>query len=236
MATLAYPAFQGQSNFVLLAGAFLLPAVGVTLRRERGSGTTRALGLAAVAFIPAVIIQGKGWDYHSIPARGFLFLAVVDLLRSRERPIIDAFLAAAAFFSLLPLGVYRNGFRVEAEAHLAGLPPGASVMLIGSSPMMAWPMVDEHGLNWAMQQFSLWQIGAILDGAEGLEQPVRRMVAQDLAKEPNILIVDRRGKIGPLAKALLPPGYLDRCKLRLRTSRMESYLCNPRIGEPHRVP
>jgi hypothetical protein len=70
-------------------------------------------------------------------------------------------LVASAALCCVPFGIYHNGFRAEAERHLANVRPGSSVVALVTNPSMVWPMVDEHHLNWQLHAMSVWQINAL---------------------------------------------------------------------------
>lgn len=209
-----------------LTAAFVVAALGSVIEWRSGSAETRVMAVAALAFLPAFFLLGKGWDYHSIPARGFLFLAVaMELIRSRGRPLTDGLLAAAALLTLLPPGVYRNPFRAEMNAHLAYVPRGGRVAVMTADPMRAWPMVDDRGLEWASRHFAFWQLQAIALGRmPELTAVLERHVAEDLRNRPDAVIVDREPNLGPRVRALLPYGFLDDYVLHARTPRFETYI------------
>lgn len=215
-----YGSFGQQPAYFIPVTAFVLAIAGAWLGRRKGTCETRTLIAASVAFIPAVLLQDKGFDYHSIPVRGFLCLAILLELRSPCDLLGDAMLAGAAMLCCLPTGLYHNVFRREMERHLAGA--RGSIIVIDSNPSMAWPMVEEDHLDWRLHAMSAWQISAVVSHPELLPQ-VRRIFAPDLATHPDILVLDRRPTLGPIAHLLIPPGYLRCYALRLRTARMESY-------------
>jgi hypothetical protein len=218
-----YWAFVQVPHYFAPLAASIIAAGGAWLGRRKGSPESRAALLAALSFMPAVFLQGRGFGYHLIPVRGFLCLAIaIELLESRRDRIGDAMLALSAILFFFPLGVYRNGFRPEMEEHLAGVRPGTTTIVLSVTPPMAWPMVEEHRLDWQLHAFSTWQAGAaVVD--KSLLPEVRRIFAPDLAKHPDLLIIDRRPFVGTAARALLPAHYLDCYSLRLRTGRIESY-------------
>lgn len=232
----AYGFFRGAPNPTLLLAPFALAGLGLVLARRRVPAVTKALAIAALAFIPAVLVQDKGWAYQSVPARGFLFLAVMLALSgTRRQPIAYGFLAVSAFLCFLPIGIYRNQYRREMETHLSDVPSGSSIVVLASNPKVAWPMVEEHHLRWTMRQFSLWQIPAIVSGQDkGIERDLKRIVAEDLNQKPDVLIVDRRPVEGDAAKAMLPKGYLDEYIPQIRTPRLESYFYKRSVRLQHR--
>ncbi|HEX6071606.1 MAG TPA: hypothetical protein VFY95_01190 [Sphingomicrobium sp.] len=218
----AYGSFQGHTTNALCFIAFGLALIGAVGRK--GAPATRALVITAVAFLPAVIIQGKGWPYHTIPARGFLFLAIaIELFRHRGRPAQDGLLVAAAVLCLQPFGVYQNQFRSQMERHLDGVPRGSSIAVLASNPSLAWPMVDEYGLKWTLREAALWRLEAS-NGNPALTAALKREVAEDLEVRPDVLIIARRQRMGPAAEALLPVGYLVGYRPKLQTRTFRSYV------------
>lgn len=224
MARRAYGAFIGEfTSPVLVALSLVLTAGGVLIGRRKGSPASRALLLAAIAFLPAVLLQGKGWSYQTLPVRGLLFLAIaVDFAASRRNPVGDAFLLAAAALSLLPIGVYRNDFRPEMEAHLRGIAPGSSIIVLASNPSTAWPMVEERDLRWKLSQFCLWQMAAAAKD-RALEDDLRRIVARDSKKRPDYIVIDRKPVLGLAAGSLVPLETQHEYRLRKVSARFATY-------------
>lgn len=218
-----YGPFGQQPNYVALVIVLALTGGGIFFGKRSIGPESRALLLASLAFIPAVLVQSKGFPYHSIPVRGYLALAIiVDLIRSRGSPFADSLLVGSAIMCGLPMGVYHNGFQSEVEQHLVGVRPGTSIIVVASNPSMAWPAVAQHGLVWRLHAFSTWQINSVVRDPS-LLRDVRRIYSRDFAKNPEVLIIDRRPVVGDVAHAMLPPGYLKCYSLRRRTKLMESY-------------
>lgn len=214
----AYRYIQGPSILPLVLVTFGIALVGFLSSRHRGDPVSRTLGVAALAFLVAMIAQGKGWTYHSVPARGFLFLALaVELMRLRERPFSYALMATAAGLCFFPVGVYQNPFRAEMEAHIADLPRRTSIMVLSDNPSVAWPMVDERGLSWASRQFSLWQGVAAGKGVRAAQNAMRQAISRDLEKKPQIIML-----VGD-STDLVPRHALADYDLRRRTERFTSY-------------
>ncbi len=214
----AYRHIQGPSILPLVLVTFGVALAGFLSSRHRGDPVSRTLGVAALAFLVAMIAQGKGWTYHSVPARGFLFLALaVELMRLRERPFSYALMATAAGLCFFPVGVYQNPFRAEIDAHLAGLSRGTSIIVLSDNPSVGWPMVEERGLSWGSRQFSLWQGVAAGNGVRAAQHAMRRTISRDLENEPQILVL-----VGD-STDLVPRHALADYELRRRTERFTSY-------------
>jgi hypothetical protein len=221
----AYGSFTGNAYPVVTMFAFL--AVAASLIQRRLSPAGLALMIAAVAFIPAVLIQGKWWPYQTVPARGFLFLAVaVELMRGRTRVLPDVLFVAAAAMCFTTFGIYRNPYRAETELHLRGVPPGASIAVLSVNPALAWPMVEDHHLKWSLSQLCLWQLPASERDPQ-IAADVKARLDRDLKRAPDVLVLDRRPPAAGEIKSMLPASYLNGYRLKLRTRDMESYV---RIG------
>lgn len=223
MARRAYGAFIGEFlSPILVLLSLILAAVGIAIGRRKGSPASRALLVAALAFLPA-ILQAKGWSYHTLPTRGLLFLAIaVEIFQSRRNPIGDAFLLGAGLLCLLPFGVYQNSFRAEMETHLKGVAPGSSIIVLASNPSTAWPMVEEHHLRWSMSQFCLWQMAAATKDP-ALNADLRQIVAKDFAKRPDYVVIDRKPVLGLAATALVSDASLVHYDLTARSERFDYY-------------
>lgn len=214
----AYRYIQGPSILPLVLVTFGIALVGFLSSRHRGDPVSRTIGVAALAFLVAMIAQGKGWTYHSVPARGFLFLALaVELMRLRERPFSYALMATAAGLCFLPVGTYQNPFRAEMDSHIADLPRGTSIIVLSDNPSVAWPMVDERGLSWTSRQFSLWQGVAAGKGVRAARDAMHRAISSDLEKKPQILML-----VGD-STDMVPRHALADYELRRRTERFTSY-------------
>jgi hypothetical protein len=210
-------------NYTLLAVALVCAGAGALLGRRTGSLESRVLTIASLAFVPVVLIQNKGFIYHSIPLRGFLCLAIIEeFLRMRTKPFADGLLFASALVCCSPIIPYANPLQAEMDRHLAGVLPGTSIIVLAGNPTAAWPMVSDHRLDWQLHEFSPWQVYAVVRHPELLPE-ARRIVAPDLAKRPEILILDRRPILGNVTRELLPPGYLRCYKERLRTLKLDSF-------------
>jgi hypothetical protein len=205
----SYGAIQGPSVLPLVLMTFALGLLGLLL--SKGKHTSLALLVAGLGFLGAMVWQGKGWGYHGIPARGFLFLAVTAELMRPQKPITTALLTTAALLCFLPNGLYRNPFRVEIEQHLAGIPRGTSVYFLAENPMVAWPMVEERGLKWGSKQMCLWQGVAAAKGNHGAKATFFRLIEEDISRKPELIVA--------------PAGYVPRAngyQPWLRTARFIS--------------
>ena len=213
-----YPYFQSNLGYWTFDAALLFGVVGAAAGLRKGSAESRVLALSALAFLPAVILQAKGWSYQTIPVRGFLFLAVVaELMRERKNPFADATLVGAALLTFCPVGLYSNSRAPYTNEHLKSLNPGTTITALTTNPSMVWPMIEDHHLQWTSRQFCLWQASAANENKDYLPA-LRRIVAQELAQKPHIILVDRRPFIARTITEAIPPGALSGYRLRRRTS------------------
>lgn len=216
-----YGYFTGTATYWLLIIAIVAAIIGAIIGKRTGYPESRMLALAALAFIPAIALQAKGWSYQTIPVRGFLFLAIVtEIMRQRRPPWIDAPLVAAAVLCFYPYGVYRNGRAAETNQHLVGLAPGTTVTAITSNPSMVWPTVEDRKLTWVSRQFCTWQIFAARENPKFVPS-LQRLVAEEIGRRPQVIIIDRRPHIAGVMGQIVPPmpGY----RLHKRTRAMVSY-------------
>jgi len=202
-----YGQIQGPS---ILPFVLILFAVG-GLALLRPSRTALMLLCAALAYLLAMILQGKGWSYHSVPARGFLFLALAVELMRRPKLVQATLLTVAALLCFLPTGVYRNPFRDEIEQHLMGFPRGTSVYAVSDNPMVAWPMIEDRGFKWASRQMSVWQGVASREAA-------RQVIAESMIRKPRLVVLH-----GP-SDLISLDGY----RLHKRSERFVSYVRSAR--------
>jgi len=224
MARRAYGAFVGEFTSPVLVGlSLILAGLGAAIGRRSGSPYSRALIVAALAFLPAAILQAKGWSYHTLPTRGLLFFAIaVEIVRIRRNPIGDALMVGAALLSLLPLGVYRNSFREEMGMHLRAIPEGSSIVILASNPSTAWPMVEERHLKWELSQFCLWQMASATKDASLLTD-LRTIVAKDLRKRPDYVVIDKEPVLGLAAASLIPQVDLADYSMTTSSPRFDTF-------------
>ena len=223
MAYKAYGEFYGGYALQFPLIALLITAFGLWLGQRKGFPVSRSLFIASLAFLPAAIIQAKGWSYHTIPTRGFLFLAITaELMYYRRRPIADACLVGAALMCFFPVGIYRNIYRPDVEPLLANVAPGTSVLVVSPNPSAAWPMVEERGFIWSSRQFCLWQAGAAL-ADPGQIPEVREIVRLDLARRPDILLIDRRPIVKPVIDGVIQQDELGDYVFKGRSRLFDAY-------------
>lgn len=222
-----YGHFTGTATYRLLIAAVVIAMLGAASSKRTGSPESRMLALTALAFLPAVVLQAKGWSYQTILVRGFLFLAIVaELMRLRRSPWADSLLVAAAVLCFSPFGIYRNSREAETNQHLAGLPPGTTITAITANPSMVWPMIEDRKLTWTSRQFCTWQIFAAQHDARYLPA-IRELIAEEVGRRPQVIIVDRRKQISSVVDQVVTPKELAEYRLHRRTRLMDSYLLNP---------
>lgn len=159
----------------LFVAAAILPQV-----RALGAGRaplSAAALIAATGFAAAWLIQHKGWPYQSIPATGLLAFAFAALL-------IEAWDAVGAFVRklapavlLLPVALVLTPTQApitpetDIAPALAGLRDGASVAIVSTEGITAWPAAVGHGFRFPSRYGLLWMLPAIDADANGARDP-----------------------------------------------------------------
>lgn len=144
-----------------------------------------AAGVGATA---AMLVQGKGWSYHFVPARGLLFLsaalAVLSVLhavgaswlRQRLGLSIQRVATITAFAMMLPLGAlmvrrtinmndgawprqFADLQTLVEQSRPAGRPLTMATLSLELFP--AFPVIEVMGGRWASRYSCLWTIPAI---------------------------------------------------------------------------
>lgn len=221
MLVAAYGAFKGTTYPFMSAVALLLFVLGFATRQRSSVGVI--LAAVALAFIPAVLIEAKWWDYQTLPMRAFLFFVIItEITKARGRPFSDALLVASGILCLYPFGPYRNSFRQQMEQHLQGVAPGSSIAVLAVDPGLAWPIVEDRHLDWRLRESCLWQLPASSHDPVVAAQ-LKQLINDDLARRPEVLVFDRHPLVEPIVKSMLPTGYLAAYRLQRRTGRIESY-------------
>lgn len=185
-ATYAYFTASSPAGFVMPLLIFGIAALPIAGRHEAAPFV-----VAALAFLLAFVVQGKGWGYHALPALGMLLVA---LCLSFRRSILRDALAAAAI-GLMLLGNARFYQPDRRLAAVIDAPRGTTVAILSVSTRPLWPLMEERGYRWPLRYFSLWTLPAIVEGVQGADafaSELRSHVSQDLrCAPPDILVIDR---------------------------------------------
>jgi hypothetical protein len=184
--------------------------------------------VAATAFILAVVIQHKGFDYHFFPAFAFALLsvAITALRRARARltwplsPVLGLLYAGTLILSLerLAIGIVfgEENRRLTASygrlATSSEVPPARDprgFAVLSADLRHPFPMVTELGLRWPLRVPSLWVLPTVAQGCRpagdqdrALERRFTDAVWDDLARANVAVMV-----IAPLPVQMHPrPG------------------------------
>ena len=155
---------------------------------------SRLLGFVTLAFAAAVLLQGKGWGYHWMPARAVALLtltvAATDVFermplprRAQLRDVLPiatlvAVLAAANAQRTRDAGIMRLAMRgyayqlpamlTLAERHA----PSGSVAALSTNLAAAFPLVYLIEGRWGLRYNALWPLPALYDPQpRGRERP-----------------------------------------------------------------
>jgi len=206
-------AYQGWGNSVsyqlrqpVMGMAFLVLTCWLLYGRPRSTIAQGALALA-IAFLVAYFLQGKGWRYHSIPAMGFLALAIVaeaECFGPRQMSAATRASTALAALVLLSLAVppirsiWIND-HANAERATADLRPGDVVAVLPGSGY--WPLPEERGFVWPLRHMVYWMLAYAPEVGSGKLNPVAeksvaegvRNAARDLICHPPQRILEDAG-------------------------------------------
>lgn len=174
-----------------------------------------AFTMAGVGALVAALVQRKGWDYHLLPALGFLLVAAAVRVLSpgteyRLRPA--AFAACAVLLIALasaPLALLRDRFsETGTEATVRALAalfsdhagPRGTVYGFITSPRDVHPAVVLAGSRWASAPGSLYLLPAAVrdNGDPRLKQrreaaaarQEKRVLSDLIAAPPAVIVVD----------------------------------------------
>lgn len=219
----AYGAFGGAPLLLQPAIAvMLLASLAVWPMRHRLRPASISAGVAAIAFLLAYLLQRKGFAYQAIPALGLALVCLCAAFAGlvRRPRILTALAGAGALLLALALPWISGPSRFDgaARAATAGLPDGASLLVLTSSGTTAWPLVEERHFGWPSRHMTLWMLGPIwLARADGQSSPALERLGLRIVAEaataircdrPAMILVDRR------YDALAGPGgvlgYFDR--------------------------
>jgi hypothetical protein len=199
----------------------------IILILRRGAGPQPALAVlvsASAGFAAAYLMQGKGWPYHSLPMLALVLIALAiaiayprpatapDRNRDRAKSLGAKSLGATAALGILAVSsfAYLN-IAVDTRAAIALVkqvgPPHPSIVAITADPAIGFPLVRAVDGRWISGHWGLWVTGnaATRRLERGLDEPMRRRLAADVATErqrligeirdgkPDIILIDDRG-------------------------------------------
>ncbi|HEX7693118.1 MAG TPA: hypothetical protein VF409_01430 [Sphingomonas sp.] len=206
-------AYQGWGNSIsyqmrqpVIGMTFLLLLSLLLYGRPRSTIARGALALV-IAFLIAYFLQGKGWRYHSIPAMGFLALAVVaeaECWCARLTSVSARASAALALLVLLCLvvppvrSIWIND-HANAQRATRDLRPGDVVAVLPGSGY--WPIPEQRHLIWPLRHMVYWMLAYAPGVGSGKLNPIAeksvvegvRHVARDLICHPPRRILEDAG-------------------------------------------
>ncbi|MXQ08679.1 hypothetical protein GQ651_12555 [Alphaproteobacteria bacterium GH1-50] len=181
-----------------------LAVVGLALGSGTEPGPRRAL-LLFLAALAAYALQGNGFSYHAAPAHALAVIALA-LMAAQATQVARAIaaLGVIALFlnAFLSVGAYRNPLSTPLETQLAAQGIAPERLLVWSPSLLpAFPLALETGADWTGHAASLWLLPGTLDMVENgateddprhaVLRRSREQMARDLARCPDVLIVDR---------------------------------------------
>lgn len=190
------------------------------LRDRRFAAPVMPFLASATYSLGAAIVQGKGWQYHFLPAAVFAYCGLAPVLagtirelgsRPRAAPVLKALVAAGLMTGAATTAVAaaRNtptfgslGLIPQALRSVAANGDPVYAFSVEVQPML--PAVPLLGLHWASRYSSLWPLPALLraereqgspDAARLLatyRPPFTQSVIDDFGRHrPRIVLVDR---------------------------------------------
>jgi putative flippase GtrA len=219
LALQAYVPFYGTSAAMIIKAtifwcAALLLAVHVANRcPEPLRSWMHALGLAALGFLLAFLVQAKGFAYHLLPARitielifGVAIAALAAGVLKFDQIAAWAKFAAAVCLAVIagnavlnPAARYPDFFAQAIAAHSLKPP---SVFIASTNVSHGFPLTIEQGLAWGSRFPTQWlapYAAANLDAegapADDLSRFALQATIDDLIRfEPQLVIIDERPK------------------------------------------
>lgn len=203
---LAYGGFSGDPLLLKLELAVLVLAwLAIRLAKRPVPLAAQGAGVAATGWLLAYLMQGKGFEYHLIPALGcglaalFAFLA---LARPQPSPAWGSAIAALLAALAIPFTAGPARFDQAARHATAHLPDGARVAILTPAGSTSWPLIEDRRFVWDSPHMTYWMLGAVWrdqrEGGKSAElKALGRSVAGEAArsiacKRPALVLVDTR--------------------------------------------
>ena len=206
MVTLACFGYESTLQFQLLNPFVFFWVIGgciLFVLRSPLRPLTAASIVATVGFAFSYFVQQKGFNYHTLPATGLLFLAFGSMLPVDGGKRVSTWLIACA--TAVPIvfakgsGLYRNWNEEVITALLSDTKRGTPVMMFSAHPSSMWPMVENQGYVWPSRHFGMWMLAAFakqmkVDGQlsppmQELAREVRAQTVVDLQCHPPEVII-----------------------------------------------
>ncbi len=203
---LAYDGFSGDPLLLKLELAVLvLGWLAIRLAKRPVPLAAQGAGVAAAGWLLAYFVQGKGFEYHLIPALGcglaalFAFFAIS---RPQGLPAWAAAVAALLAALAIPFSAGPARFDQAARHATAHLPDGARVAILTPAGSTSWPLVEERRFAWDSPHMTYWMLGAVwrdqrAGGTSAQLTALGRSVAGEAARSiactrPELVLVDTR--------------------------------------------
>lgn len=166
----------------------------VYARRHRDDRIPLALTLVALALLAAALVQGKGFDYHYLPALVFGLLALGYALASAGRAVQAIALGAAIAGAAITAAHWRtpdtNRFYMAQTLPIVTR-FGGPIAVLGVAMRPIWPLANYAGVEVASRFPSLWTMPYVLEqGTEADRAALRRQVIEDFQTgRPHVVFV-----------------------------------------------
>lgn len=220
--------------------------------RKADDAISTSFGLMAIGFLLAALIQGKGFHYHFLPARGFAFLAllrcwqVMPSTLSWFRGLLPRASLGLLVWVLLSAG--WSGARALAGAerrdpdHEMLVPivkaagPNASVAVLSTNLSSSWPLLADAAARSTFRYPSLWPLAAVYHSQLNVP-PQRMVIAHSPDSQPEFERAFVEGTLGDLENGrpslllvLLPDSTTPRWGGARRFDYLAYFGRNPRFG------
>ncbi len=162
-------------------------------RRSPPSAAADVAAAAAVGFLTAYLVQGKGWPYHGYPAAASAFLALaIQGWRTLERSALSSVVAISTAL-VFATSAARFDQRIDMEdeapglaAALTRLAPHPRILSLSSDIAVGHPLTRQVDGHWVGRLMSSWislNVRHIATDASALEsyRPELRLEDQILA-------------------------------------------------------
>lgn len=197
---------------VIVAG---LVAARMSSRDTVAASVVSTLVLTGLASYVTFVLQGKGWAYHYLPAKLFLYAAVgiaawralstwrvaISLPRLARGVMLASLtlLAAGTWWTVDKLRAHRLGPAVELvrelEAGVRQHGQPSALLVLSTSVFPGFPLTERLGAQWASRFPCLWLMPSLASPPDGRRDELRayltEAVAADLSRwKPDLVLVN----------------------------------------------
>ena len=193
---LAYRGFDGDPLLLKLE-LLVLFLTWLTVKLRGGSVplASQAAGVAAIGWLLAYLWQGKGFEYHLVPALGCSLAALFSILAESPLPRPALLAACGALAAALAIPVTAGASRHDqaAQRATANLPDGATILVLSPSGSTAWPLVEQRRFGWPSRHMTLWMLGAVWsDARNGGHSPQLQALGRSISAEAGVALACAR--------------------------------------------